>query len=89
MTADITVLQHNYNGKLKELFRATGDDCGGASVDDRFCKMLEEIVGRNVIAELKENCTVDWLDLRLEVRIKKRDLRRRIRTQLHLLFHFL
>jgi len=72
MTADITVLQQNYNCKLKELFRATEDDCGGASVDDRFYKMLEEIVGRNVIAELKENCTVDWLDLLRKVSIKKK-----------------
>jgi hypothetical protein len=38
MTADITVLQPNCNGKLKELFRATGDYCGGASVDDRLFK---------------------------------------------------
>ena len=59
MTADITVLQANYNGKLKELFRATGDDCGGASVDDIFCKILEEIFGRNVMAELKETYTLE------------------------------
>ena len=37
MTADITVLPPNCNGKLRGLFRATGNDCGGASVDDRFC----------------------------------------------------
>ena len=67
MTADITVLQQTYDGKLKELFRVTGDDCGGASVDDRFCKMLEEIFGGNVIAEFKEN--LDWLDLLREFRI--------------------
>ena len=66
MTADITVLQQTYDGKLKELFRVTGDDCGGASVDDRFCKMLEEIFGGNVIANFKEN--LDWLDLLREFR---------------------
>jgi len=71
MPADITVLQPTYNGQLKVLCRATGDDCSGASLDDRFCKMLEEIVGRNVIAELKEKNTCDWLDLLREVRRRK------------------
>ena len=33
MTADITVLQATYNGQIKALFRATGEDCG----DDIFC----------------------------------------------------
>jgi hypothetical protein len=42
MTADITVLQQTYNGQLKVLCRATGYDCGGTSVDDRFCNMLED-----------------------------------------------
>ena len=55
MTAGIAILGQTYDGKLKVLFRATGNDCGGASVDDRFCKMLGEIFGENVIAEFKEN----------------------------------
>jgi hypothetical protein len=46
------------------LCRATGDDCGDASVIDRFCNMLEEIVGGNVIAELKTRTPPDWKELR-------------------------
>jgi hypothetical protein len=33
--------------------------------------MLEEIVGRNVIAEFKERYPCDWIDLLREVRRKK------------------
>ena len=72
MTADITVLQQTYNGKLKELFRTTRDDCGGASVDDRFFKVLEEIVEGNVISAFKEKYTFDWLDLLQGFRIAKK-----------------
>jgi molecular chaperone DnaK (HSP70) len=63
MTADITVLQQTCNGQLKVLCRATGDDCGGTSVDDRFCNMLEEIVGGNVIAECKRQDPEEWIDM--------------------------
>jgi hypothetical protein len=54
MTADITVLQQTYNGQLKVLFRVTGDDCGDTSIDDRFFKILDEIVGENAISKIKE-----------------------------------
>jgi hypothetical protein len=68
--AYITVLQQNYNGQLNVLCRATGDDCGGASVTDRFCNMLEEIIGGNVIAELKKQEPADWRELLQQVRIR-------------------
>jgi hypothetical protein len=70
MTADITVLQQIYNGQLKELCRATRDDCGGTSVDDGFCKMLEEIVGGNVITKVKKQDPADWLEMLQDFRIK-------------------
>ena len=68
MIAYITVLQQNYNGQLNVLCRATGDDCGDASVIDRFCNMLEEIVGGNVIAELKTRTPTDWRELLQDIR---------------------
>ena len=69
-TADVTVLQQTYNGQLKELCKATGDDCGGTSVDGRFCKMLEEIVGGNVITKTKRDEPADWLKMRQDFRLK-------------------
>ena len=68
MTADITVLQATYNGRLKALCWETRDDCGRTSFDDRFCRMLEEIVGGNVIAELKREDSIGWIDLLQHVR---------------------
>jgi molecular chaperone DnaK (HSP70) len=70
MTADITVLQQTYNGQLKVLCRATGYDCGGTSVDDRFCNMLEEIVGKNVTTESKRKQPMEWLDMLHDFRKK-------------------
>ena len=70
MTADITVLQQTFDGQLKILCRVIGDDCGGASVDDRLYNVIEEIVGGNVIAELKRQHPCDWLDLIRIVRMK-------------------
>ena len=61
MTADITVLQQTYNGQPKVLCRATGTDCGDTSIENRFCKMLEGIVGGNVIAKVKRKDTENWL----------------------------
>ena len=70
--AYITVLRQTYDGQLKTLCRATADDCGGASVDDRFCNMLEDIFGENAIAELKRQYLIDWIYMVREFRIKKK-----------------
>ena len=50
------------------------DDCGGTSVDDRFCKMLEEIVGGNVITKVKNEDPVEWLAMLRNFRIKMKYL---------------
>jgi hypothetical protein len=62
-TADITVHEKASNGQLKELCRATGNDCGGTSIDARFFKMLQEIAGEKVISEFKEKDPLSYLDL--------------------------
>ena len=69
MTADITVLQQNYNGQLKVLCRATGDDCGRTSVSDRLCKMLEEIIWGNMTTESNRKEPIDWSSMLREFRI--------------------
>ena len=63
MTADITVLQQTYNGQLKELYKVTGDDCGGTSVNDRLCKMLEEIIWGNMTTESNRKEPIDWFNM--------------------------
>jgi hypothetical protein len=42
-TADITVHEKLSNGRLKELCRASGGDCGGTSVDNAFYEMFVKL----------------------------------------------
>jgi hypothetical protein len=71
-TADITVHEKASNGQLKELCRATGNDCGSTSIDARFFKVLQEIVGEKLLSELKENYPLSYLDLVREFEVVKR-----------------
>ena len=87
MTADITVLQQTYNGQLKVLCRATGDDCGGTSVDDRFCNMLEEIAGKNVITESKRKGPMDWLVMLQNFRKKIESFKTSNTNEIRFIFH--
>ncbi|CAG2199170.1 unnamed protein product [Mytilus edulis] len=68
-TADITVHEKVSNGHLKELSSATGNNCGGTSVDERFLQMFVDIFGRPVINALKEEdplCCLNLLDKDIE-----------------------
>jgi hypothetical protein len=48
-TADITVHEKLSNGRLKELCRASGDDCGGTSVDNAFYRIFVKLVGAPMV----------------------------------------
>ncbi|VDI82370.1 Hypothetical predicted protein [Mytilus galloprovincialis] len=71
-TADITVHQKAANCHLKEKHRAMGNDCGGTSIDKRFLKLLEKIVGDTVMKSLKEESPLAYLDLVREFETVKR-----------------
>ncbi|XP_076111534.1 heat shock 70 kDa protein 12A-like [Mytilus galloprovincialis] len=73
-TADITVHEKVSNGLLKELSSATGNNCGGTSVDERFLQMFVDIFGRPVINALKEEDPSVYLDLFLEFETVKRTI---------------
>ncbi|XP_052081987.1 heat shock 70 kDa protein 12A-like isoform X7 [Mytilus californianus] len=62
-TADLTVHEKVSNENLKELCSATGNDCGGTSVDERFLKMFVDIFGRPLMNALKEDDPSSYLDL--------------------------
>ncbi|CAG2202369.1 unnamed protein product [Mytilus edulis] len=71
-TADITVHRKVANGRLKELHRAIGNDCGGTAIDKRFFELFEEIVGKTVLNSLKRECPLAYFDLVREFESKKR-----------------
>lgn len=71
-TADITVHRKAANGQLIEKHRATGNDCGGTSVDKRFFKILEDIVGESTLKSLRENDPLAYLDIEREFEAVKR-----------------
>ncbi|XP_076111510.1 heat shock 70 kDa protein 12A-like [Mytilus galloprovincialis] len=62
-TADLTVHEKVSNENLKELCSATGNNCGGTSVDERFLQMFVDIFGRPVMNSLKEEDPSSYLDL--------------------------
>ncbi|XP_071140602.1 heat shock 70 kDa protein 12B-like [Mytilus edulis] len=73
-TADITVHQKVANGRLKEIHRAMGNDCGGTSVDRRFFDLCEKIFGDKIMKSLKEESPLAYLDLVREFEIVKKTL---------------
>ncbi|CAC5396426.1 unnamed protein product [Mytilus coruscus] len=73
-TADITVHEKVSNEHLKELSSATGNNCGGTSVDERFLQMFVDIFGRPLMNALKEEDPSAYLDLFLEFETVKRTI---------------
>ncbi|CAG2190458.1 unnamed protein product [Mytilus edulis] len=73
-TADITVHEKTKDGRLKELHRASGNDCGGTSVDGRFFQMLVKILGGPVMKKIKDEDPAAYLDLFREFEAVKRTI---------------
>ena len=74
--------------QLKELCRATGNDCGGTPIDARFFKVLQEIAGEKVISEFKENNPLSYLDLVREFEAVKRTVGTEKKTKVNLTILF-
>lgn len=62
------------DGKLKELCRAYGSDCGGTSVDAQFFQLLVKILGGPLMKSLKEENPMAYLDLFREFETVKRTI---------------
>lgn len=73
-TVDITMHEVIEDSRVKEVLKASGGDWGGTKVDDAFECFLGDIMGKEIITQLKENSMEDYIDLFREFEIKKRDL---------------
>lgn len=71
-TADITVHEKLLGGRLKELCRATGGDCGGTSVDAEFIQFMIKIVGAPILKIMKQEYLESYIDLIRDFESKKR-----------------
>ncbi|XP_076112303.1 heat shock 70 kDa protein 12A-like [Mytilus galloprovincialis] len=62
-TVDITA-HHKINmDNLEELSRASGGACGGTTVDKEFLNLFECIVGKKVMKYLRQEHTVEYMNL--------------------------
>ncbi|CAC5385494.1 unnamed protein product [Mytilus coruscus] len=73
-TADITVHEKQQDGKLKELCQATGDACGGTSIDNEFFQLMVKIVGAPLMNSLSTMDPSAYLDLFREFETVKRTI---------------
>ncbi|KAK3086923.1 hypothetical protein FSP39_025521 [Pinctada imbricata] len=73
-TVDIAVHEKLPDGKLKEIYKASGGPWGGTAVDEGFIKLLTKIVGGPVINRLRREHTADYLEFMREFETSKRTL---------------
>lgn len=62
-TVDITVHEKQEDGTLKELSKASGNDCGGTSVDRKFIQIFSDIFGTTVMDKMEREMPEDYLSL--------------------------
>lgn len=62
-TVDVSVFEKLVEGGVEELGRITRGDCGGASVDDEFIQLFENILGKTLLNTMEQEHPKDYLDL--------------------------
>jgi len=73
-TVDITFHERLQNGKLKELYKANGDNSGGTKVDQLFEDYLSKMFTKQVIDAVKDEHPSEWLEMLREFDANKRSL---------------
>ncbi|XP_052796428.1 heat shock 70 kDa protein 12A-like isoform X2 [Mya arenaria] len=71
-TVDVTVHEVLPNGRLKELYTATGGKWGGMVVNKKFWSFIAELVGDQVFESFVNNNKDDYFDLLDDFESKKR-----------------
>ncbi|XP_052083883.1 heat shock 70 kDa protein 12A-like [Mytilus californianus] len=71
-TIDVTVHEKIPNGTLKEVTKASGNGCGGTSVDDAFIQLFVRIFGRPLLNSLKSESPESYLYLLRSIENVKR-----------------
>ncbi|VDI34561.1 Hypothetical predicted protein, partial [Mytilus galloprovincialis] len=71
-TIDVTVHEKLPNGTLKEVTKASGNGCGGTSVDDAFIQLFVRIFGGPLLNSLKSESPDSYLYLLRSIENVKR-----------------
>ncbi|WAR14048.1 HS12A-like protein [Mya arenaria] len=73
-TADITVHEVAKGGKLKEIHTVSGGPWGATKVDEAFCKLLDDLLGKGILSKLKMENMDDYITLLRDFEFKKREI---------------
>ena len=89
-TVDLTVHELEINGKLKELYKASGGAWGSIGVDCQFEMLLIDIFGEKFLFDFVQTYPISWLELISSFETKKRAFnpQKQIPTNISLPFAF-
>ena len=90
-TVDLTVHELEINGKLKELYKATGGAWGSMGVDCQFEMLLVDIFGEQFLLNFVQTYPISWLELISSFETKKRSFnpKKQVPTNISLPFAFI
>lgn len=90
-TVDLTIHELEINGKLKELYKATGGAWGSMGVDCQFELLLVDIFGEQFLLDFVQTYPVSWLELISSFETKKRSFsaQKQVPTNISLPFTFI
>lgn len=74
-TADITVHEKLQNGKLMELYKASGVGRGGTAIDDEYVRFLTRIVGGPAMQKFRMEATAQYVEMLNDFEVTKRSIR--------------
>ena len=81
-TIDIVAHKVRKDGRIRELFRATGGAWGGTVIDTQFVTLLYKIFGEDFITSFQNEYPKDFVELMQDFEIKKRGENESIRVSL-------
>ncbi|KAL8562197.1 hypothetical protein ACOMHN_005182 [Nucella lapillus] len=71
-TIDVVAHKIRKDGRIRELFRATGGAWGGTIIDRQFQTLMEKIFTKEFIDAFCQECAKDFVELLQDFEIKKR-----------------
>ncbi|XP_014783162.1 heat shock 70 kDa protein 12A, partial [Octopus bimaculoides] len=81
-TIDVVAHKVRRDGRIRELFRATGGAWGGTVIDRQFLKLMVQIFGEAFMKEFQSNHPKDYVELLQDFEVKKRGEGESIRVSL-------